>query len=336
MKYYLFTTLFLFILNACNNSTDKTAAVPAVNKINYQLVKNWPQLPQGFVLGDVTGIGIDTSQHIFAFHRAYTEWPLISSLPDTFITSNTILEIDRTSGKLINSWGANLFIMPHGLTVDKDNNIWVTDVVLNQVFKFAHDGTLLMKLGVEKVAGNDSTHFNLPTDVAVTNDGSFYISDGYGNSRVVKFSAAGRYLFQWGTKGNKPGEFNIPHSLSLDKNGNIYLADRENSRVQVFDYAGNFLKEYKDKSFGYLYATNFDTTSGQLMAVDYKTNLGIPKGSDVIIFDTAAKIENRFGRSGLYNGPFCRYHDIAVDKAGNIYVADILDNHIQKFEKVSQ
>ncbi|CAN5623717.1 peptidyl-alpha-hydroxyglycine alpha-amidating lyase family protein [soil metagenome] len=334
MKYYFFT--ILFILNACNNSHDNIAAVASINKINYQLVKNWPQLPQGFVLGDVTGIGIDTSQNIFAFHRSYTEWPLISSLPDTFITSKTILAINRTSGKLINSWGANLFIMPHGLTVDKDNNIWVTDVVLNQVFKFAHDGTLLMKLGVARVAGNDSTHFKLPTDVAVTNDGSFYVSDGYGNSRVVKFSASGKYLFQWGTKGNKPGEFNIPHSISLDKNGNVYVADRENNRVQAFDSTGKFLKEYKDKSFGYLYAANFDTTSGQLLAVDYVINLGIPKGSDVIIFDSVGKIQNRFGRSRLYDGPVCRYHDIAVDKEGNIYVGDILDNHIQKFERVGQ
>jgi len=335
MRYY-FTALLLFILNACTNSSGNSAAVIPVNKIHYQLVKNWPQLPQGFVLGDVTGIGIDTSQHIFAFHRGYTEWPLISSLPDTFITSKTILELDRKTGRIINSWGAGIFIMPHGLTVDRNNNIWVTDVVLNQVFKFTHDGVLQMKLGVSRVAGNDSIHFNLPTDVAVTNDGSFYVSDGYGNSRVVKFSAAGKYLFEWGTKGNGPGEFNIPHAISLDKNENVYVADRENSRVQAFDSTGKFLKEYKDKSFGYLYAVNYDTTTEQLLAVDYITSFGKPKGSDVIIFDAGGKIQNRFGRTGLYDGPLCRYHDLAVDKNGNIYAGDILDNHIQKFERAAQ
>jgi peptidylamidoglycolate lyase len=334
MKYLI--SIQLLILTACINSHGKNEASLSSTNVQYKLVKNWLQLPDGFVLGDVTGVGIDTAQNIFAFNRSYTDWKVLSSLPDTFITANTILELDRTTGKLLNSWGAGMFIMPHGLTVDQRNNIWVTDVVLNQIFKFSHDGKLLMKLGVAKVSGNDSTHFNLPTDVAIANDGSFYVSDGYGNSRVVKFSAEGKFLFQWGTKGSKPGEFNIPHAISLDKKGNVYVADRENKRIQMFDASGKFLKEYKGNDFGNLYAVNFDTTANQLTAVDYVINLTIPKGSNVFVFDSTGKIQNRFGRSGVYDGPVCRYHDIAVDKDGNIYTADILDNHIQKFEKVVQ
>ena len=156
-----------------------------------------------------------------------------------------MLEIENESGKIVNSWGANLFIMPHGLNVDKENNVWVTDVGLQQIFKFRHDGKLLMTLGVAKVAGNDSLHFNYPTDVAVTDDGSFYVSDGYRNSRVIKFSKFGKYLFEWGKKGNKEGEFNIPHGIDLDEKGNVYVADRENKRIQKFDSNGKFLKEWQ-------------------------------------------------------------------------------------------
>src|SRR5215203_5456730 len=104
----------------------------------YELVKNWPQLPMGFKLGNPTGIGIDTNQNIIVFHRAERKWRLLGSMPDKPIQNKTILIFDKDKGKLMDSWGDNLFIMPHGLTVDKDNNIWVTDVGLHQVFKFSH------------------------------------------------------------------------------------------------------------------------------------------------------------------------------------------------------
>ena len=119
-------------------------------------------------------------------------------------------------------------------------------VGLHQIFKFSHEGNLLLKLGVAKTPGNDSLHFDLPTDVAVADDGSFYVSDGYGNSRVVKFSKEGKYLFEWGKKGDKPGEFNTPHMIDLDTYGNVYVADRENNRIQKFDAHGIFLKEWRN------------------------------------------------------------------------------------------
>jgi peptidylamidoglycolate lyase len=302
----------------------------------YELVKDWLQLPAGFVLGNPTGIGIDSNQNIFVFHRAYRKWPANNVMPDSNISSNTILMLDRETGKIINSWGADLFIMPHGLTVDKWDNIWVTDVALHQVFKFSHDGVLLMKLGQPKVPGTDSSHFNLPTDVAVTDDGSFYVSDGYGNSRVIKFSAAGKYLFEWGKKGNEEGGFNIPHAISLDEKGNVYVADRENKRGQVFDSAGIFLKQYSHNSYGSICSVTFDKAHQQLIAVDDDLFFKLKhRGSDVIIFDTAGKVQTRFGRSGFYTGATCWYHDAAVDDEGNIYTGDILGNSIQKFRKVT-
>ena len=137
---------------------------------------------------------IQTKPNIVVFHRAGREWPLLAPMPDKIIPHKTILIIDKDNGKLLNSWGDSLFIMPHGLTVDNENNVWVTDVGLHQLFKFNHDGKLLMKLGAAKVAGNESLHFNKPTDIAIAKDGSFYVSDGYGNSRIIKFSATGKLV----------------------------------------------------------------------------------------------------------------------------------------------
>lgn len=257
-------------------------------------------------------------------------------MPNSPVKCKTILIINKDNGKLITSWGGNLFIMPHGLTVDNENNIWVTGVGLHQVFKFSHDGKLLLKLGEAKVAGNDSLHFNKPTDIAIAGDGSFYVSDGYGNSRIVKFSATGKYLFEWGKKGVKENEFNIPHGISLDKNCNVYVADRENNRVLVFDSTGNFIKQITDDTFGAICSVAFDKTQSKLFAIDDFTFLKVKhRGSDVFIFDTAGKVQTRFGRSGSYEGNTSWYHDLIIDKDENIYVGDILRNTIQKFRKVS-
>lgn len=301
----------------------------------YELVKNWPDLPDNFKLGNPTGIGIDTNQNVFIFCRAYGEWPLIRSMPETYISSKTILMLDRKSGKILNSWGNDLFIMPHGLTVDRNNNIWVTDVGLHQVFKFSHEGKLLMKLGEAKIAGDDSAHFNRPTDVAVLDDGSFYVSDGYGNSRIIKFSSAGKYLFKWGTKGDKEGEFNIPHAINLDEKGNVYVADRENRRVQVFDSSGKFIKQCADKNFGNLCSITFDKVAKSFIVADDAVSwFGLRhNGSNIIIFDSSGKLTAQFGRSSMYNGLKCWYHDAVTDNEENIYVETFLEIRYKSLKK---
>ena len=330
--------VFISILFTCScTNPQQNNSLTTINPMNkYEWVKDWPQLPAGFILGNPTGIAVDTSGNIFVFHRAERAWPTFGNFPDTPIHSATILMLDRNTGKIINSWGDKMFIMPHELSVDKDNNVWVTDVGLQQVFKFTHEGKLLMVIGEAKTAGNDSLHFDKPTAIAFANDGSFYVSDGYGNSRVVKFSSEGKYLFAWGTKGNASGEFDIPHGITLDEKGNVYVADRENSRVQVFDSSGNFLRQWTDKSFGHICAITFDKQTNNFIVVDDAVSmLGTHhNGSDIILFDTAGNILNRFGRTGSYDGPKCWYHDVTIDDDGNIYVGDILGNTIQKFRRV--
>lgn len=304
--------------------------------IKYGLIKNWLQLPPNLTLGNPTGIGIDTGQNIIVFCRAGRQWPVFGPMPNKPIQRKTVLIIDKDHGKLLSSWGDNLFVMPHGLTVDDENNVWVTDVGLHQVFKFSHEGKLLLKLGEANVAGSDRAHFNKPTDIAVAKDGSFYVSDGYGNNRIIKFSAGGNYLFEWGKKGNKESEFDIPHGICLDDSGNVYVADRENNRVQVFDSSGKFKKQLSDKSFGAICSVAFDKAEARLLAVDDFTFLKVKhRGSDVFTFDMEGKVQTRFGRSGFYEGAPSWYHDLVTDRDGNIYVGDILGNTIQKFKKVS-
>lgn len=327
-----FILLITFLILGCENAEKKTVK-ESNNSDSYVLVNDWPNLPDNFTLGSPTGLGLDSKGNIIAFHRSGRAWinMPISHLP--LIKENTISVIGSKTGKILNSWGSNLFIMPHGLEVDNEDNIWVTDCGLHQVFKFDSSGNLLMTLGEAKVSGNDAEHFNLPTDVAVTADGSFYVSDGYGNSRVMKFSKDGTYLFEWGKFGNKKGEFNIPHGIDLDKNGNVYVADRENNRIQKFDAKGNFIALWQNGTTDQLYSVTIDNHKNHLFGIDYWIdNDSIIKGSDIFRFDLDANLQLQFGRTGFYNGPIARYHDIQIDNEGSIYVGDILGNRIQKFE----
>src|SRR5260370_34241083 len=209
------------------------AAVAQQNSADpYAVVHGWPILPDGMVLGQVSGVAVDAHNHVFIFHRAEGSWATDKTHP---IASPTILCFDGTSGRLLASWGENRFLEPHGLRVDAHDNVWVTDRGLQQVFKFSHDGKLLLTLGTERVSGVDATHFAKTTDIAFASDGSLYVSDGYGNNRVAKFSADGKFLFDWGHKGQGPGEFDLPHSVAVGTPGNGYVADRSNARIQVFD-----------------------------------------------------------------------------------------------------
>jgi len=300
--------------------------------MSFKIVADWPHLPDHFVLGNPTGMDIDKDQNLVVFHRGSRDWPLIGSIPDSRINENTVLIIDRHSGKILRSWGDGIFIMPHGLKIDPENNIWVTDCGLHQVFKFNHEGKLLMQWGEAKKPGTDSLHFNEPTDIAFARDGSFYVADGYGNSRVVKFSPLGNYLMEWGRKGDKDGEFNIPHGIDVDDRGNVYVADRENKRIQQFDPNGKFIRSLEHPGFGMICAIRWSHQTHSLLAVDYLSRLLVPVGSDLLLFDSTGKIQSRFGRSGNYDGPVSWYHDFAIDEDGNIYVGDILNNRILKFE----
>ena len=151
-------------------------------------------------------------------------------------------------GKYRRSWGWGGDEMAsggeHGIRLDPDGNLWVTHTDFHQVIKFDQQGERLFSLGIKDQAGTDEKTFNMPTDIAFGPQGQFYVSDGYGNSRVVKFSKQGKYLTAWGKKGSKPGEFDTPHSIAVDSKGLVYVSDRGNQRIQIFDPGGKYLKEW--------------------------------------------------------------------------------------------
>lgn len=282
---------------------------------SYRVVHGWPSLPEGFAFGQVPGVDVDSHDHVFVFHRG--EQPVICLNGDT--------------GKIIASWGKGLFRTPHGLEVDQQDNVWVTDTSHHQVFKFSHDGELILTLGTEGVPGLDENHFDGPTDIAVTPSGESYVSDGYGNNRVAKFSAEGKFLLQWGRKGKGEGEFDVPHGIALDTRGRVYVADRSNSRIQVFEGDGTFLYQWQSSQLGRPWGVAVGS-DGSLYVVDggdLKRNP--PDRGRILKLDLSGNILAVWGSYGRYDGQFHWAHDVDVGPNGHVYATDIQGRRVQKF-----
>ena len=304
-------------------------AEPAGGIERYEVVHGWPQLPPGEILGQATGVGTDSKGDVWVFHRAGRTWE--EPFPTEPIPRTTVWVFDANTGQLIKSWGAGLFIMPHGLTIDRDGNVWLTDVGLQQVFKFSPDGRVLMTLGEARVAGNDDKHFDKPTDVAVAADGTFFVSDGYGNSRVLHFAADGTLVKAWGTKGAGPGEFDLPHGITIDSAGRVLVADRSNARVQVFDQTGRYLAQWRSPELGRPYAL-VAARAGRYVVADGGDQPDVPPDrSGVAVTDEDGHALERIGRFGNYDGQFRLAHDIAAAADGTVYVVDAWGQRVQKF-----
>ena len=304
-------------------------ASPAFAGPGYEVVRGWPALPPGKSLGLCAGVGIDSHDNVFVFHRNGRAWSV--PFPEEPISEATVSVIDGRTGMLLASWGAGEFIMPHGLTIDHEDNVWLTDVGRQQVFKYSHDGRLLLILGERGKPGADKEHFNYPTDVAVLPDGSFYVSDGYRNSRVVKFNATGRYEFEWGAKGSGPGQFNLPHGIAVDAGGRVFVCDRSNARLQVFDPSGKFIAEWKGPEIGRPYGVTV-ASNGHVFAVDGGDQAkGKLDRSKAVELDAEGNVLNVFGSFGKEPGQFQLGHDIAVAGDGSVYVAEGKGQRVQKF-----
>jgi DNA-binding beta-propeller fold protein YncE len=186
-------------------------------------------MPPGWQFGRVSAVASDSSGNVYAFQRGPHADPLI---------------VFDSKGKFLRSWGKGLFGTPHGVRVDSADFVWITDSSDHQVMKFNRNGELLLTLGTKGKAGTDEHTFNRPTDIAFAPNSDFYVSDGYGNSRIVKFAKDGKYLAAWGKKGAGPGEFSTPHSVAVDSSGRVYVCDRDNNRVQIFNADGKFLRQW--------------------------------------------------------------------------------------------
>ena len=213
-------------------------------------------MPKGWKLGRVSAVAVNSAGEVFAFHRGPYADP--------------VMVFDAKGRCYLRSWGRGVFEVPHGLRIDHAGNVWTTDAGTHLVQKFTPQGQLLLTLGKKGQASDTRETFNKPTDIAFARNGDFYVSDGYGNRRVVKFSAAGKYLLQWGRPGTGPGEFDVPHSVALDSKGNVYVSDRENNRIQIFTGDGKFLRQWN-----HLGSTQnlFMTAKDELWLITHRENI---------------------------------------------------------------
>ncbi|XP_017585988.1 peptidyl-glycine alpha-amidating monooxygenase isoform X8 [Corvus cornix cornix] len=303
----------------------------------------WPGLD--LKLGQVSGLALDPENNLVVFHRGDHLWDE-NSFDSKFvyqqrglgpIEQNTILVLNPSNAKLLHSTGKSLFYLPHGLSVDKNGNYWVTDVALHQVFKLgASDKEPLLILGVALQPGSDKNHFCQPTDVAVDPiTGSIYVSDGYCNSRIIQFSPNGLYVMQWGEETSlgraRPGQFHIPHSLALISDlSQLCVADRENGRIQCFRLeTGEFTKEIKHKAFGReLFAVSY-VPGGLLFAVNGMPYPGEAESVQgfVMNFSTGEIIDTFIPLRKSFEMP----HDIVASEDRTVFVGDVHAKAVWKF-----
>ncbi|XP_077593275.1 peptidyl-glycine alpha-amidating monooxygenase isoform X1 [Stigmatopora nigra] len=306
--------------------------------------------PQNFLqLGQVSGLAVDSESNLVIFHRGDHRWGADSFDGQAIyrqrflgpIQQSTILVVNGDNGNVLKASGRNMFYLPHGITIDKDNNYWVTDVALHQVLKVSSDGDdqVLLSLGEPFTPGSSHSHFCQPADVAVDQEsGNIFVADGYCNARIVKFSTDGRYISQWGAGSSDRRRripFRIPHSLAFAPGRKeLCVADRENARVQCFvAQTGEFVKEIKKEEFGdSLFAIAFSPAGDQdgvLFAVNGKSRsetLAPPIG--FVIDDATKDVLDTFSPK---NTEFEMPHDIAVTQNGSVFVGDATSNRVFKF-----
>jgi sugar lactone lactonase YvrE len=293
----------------------------------YRVVENWAQLPDGLKFGQVMAVYPGPDGSIYAFHRCGS---------DTCVgrTEPAILRFDQ-SGKLLKSWGERMFVWPHGLYVDRNGFVWVTDGQGkdgkgHQVVKFTPDGQVVMTLGKAGVAGSGPDTFNGPTDVAVAQNGDIFVADGHEpceaaagcTPRVVKFSKDGRFIKVWGRKGSAPGELIDPHAIALDSKGRVFVGDRRNNRIQIFDQDGRFLDQWKQ----------FGTPSGIFISKDdtiYVADPSGPKGKGFYIGSAKDGSVTSFVPDEERLGA----ERVAADSDGNVYGAEVGPRTVRKFVK---
>jgi DNA-binding beta-propeller fold protein YncE len=302
---------------------EKYAHVNAA--VGYAVDPSWPHRPVNVKSGATSGIAVDKQDRVYVFTR---EKPPI--------------QVYDVQGNFIRSWGEDVIKSAHHLKIDPEGNVWVADVGHHTVMQFTPEGKLLRTLGTRDAPGRDHSHFNMPTDVAVTTAGDTFVSDGYGNSRVVHLDKDGKYVKEWGERGTKPGQFSIPHAISVDSKGRLYVADRNNVRVQVFDQAGKLLDVWSNVIVPWGFCVTPDDEiwvcgSSPMRWRKEDNALGCPPKDQVFMkFNPQGKLLQLWtvpkGADGLEKPGDCNWvHCIAADSKGNLYVGDINGKRAQKF-----
>jgi DNA-binding beta-propeller fold protein YncE len=310
-------------------SVAQTDADPNVAPNPYRVEEDWAKLPKGRPWGEAIGVDIDRDgKSVWVFDRCGGKTCAGSPFAP-------IQKFDAF-GKLLTSFGAGLFIFPHGLFVDRDNNIWVTDGKGHDgkghtVMKFSPDGKLLLTLGKPGVPGDGPDTFNAPSDVLVAPNGDIFIADGHGgdtNARIVKFTNDGKFIKAWGRRGKNPGEFNTPHGLAMDSAGRLFVADRANNRIQIFDQDGKFLAEWRQfgRPSGLFIDENDILYSADSQSS--KQNPGYREGIRIGSVKTG-EVTAFIPKTPAFDTP----EGVAADTAGNVYAGYTETMNLERFVK---
>ena len=315
----------------------------------YRLVDDWAKFSDGRIVGAVGDTTVDNDgEHIWAVLRC-------DAGPEDFGSECLDSDLDSIikfapDGTAVESFGGGMFIWPHGIDVDPDGNVWVTDGVGeantpeggnrgHQVVKFSPTGEVLMRLGTPGEAGGGRGHFNSPADVVVADDGSIFVADGHANetnNRVVKFDANGNYLMEWGQTGYAPGEFRTLHAIAIANDGRVFVADRSNNRVQIFDQEGEFLAQWTQfgrpsgisfDAHGRIYVADSESDDVQNPGWDLGIRIGDAKSGWVTEF-----IPFVWGDPREVAGNGAEF--VAVDAEGNIYGGEPRPRTLQKYVRV--
>ena len=309
------------ILLACTPALSQRPSDPALlapqnaPELDYAAVENPLPLPAGTTMGASASVSFDSRGHLYVLTRG----------------AQALFEFDP-NGKFIRAFGEGLFMRSHGLHIDREGNIWATDVGAHVVIKLSPQGQVLLTLGTKGQAGEwneaaQSRKLNQPNDVAVARNGDIFVVQGHtpgamGDPRVLKFDKSGNFIKSWGGKGKGPGQFQVAHGIAIDAKGLLWVADRENQRIQIFDADGKFIRELKyagvpcGLAIGGEYIYMVNGFAGQIVRMDLDGNvLGVT------------------GKVGKGVGQFGEAHFVAVSPKGEIYVADSVNAAVQKFVK---
>ena len=309
-------------------SAPASATTTDCREFGYEADERWAKVPPGWAWREVAGVATDSRDRVYVFNRG----------------EHPVMVFDR-DGTFLTSWGEGLFARPHGIVVGPDDAVYCTDDLGLSVRKFTPDGKLLSSLAVNGTPSDTGATgmdyrtilragppFHYPTNVALSPEGELYVSDGYGNALVHKFSADGRLLFSWGEPGDGPGQFRLPHGIAVDRQGTVYVADRENSRIQLFTPDGTYLSEWTDVArpcqvfldgAGNVYVAELGFRAGMWPGTTAPADA---PGGRVSIFDPHGNLRARWGggRSPCAAGDFFAPHGICVDSRGDIYVGEVV------------
>jgi DNA-binding beta-propeller fold protein YncE len=304
-------------------------------KVRYQVQEGWEQLPKGFMHRDVSGLGVDSLDRVYVLTRM-----------------DPRVIIYNRDGSFVASFGEGLFTeRTHGLAIGPDDAVYCVDDGDQTVRKFSPKGELLMTLGVKGVASDTGYNdklassrdkllsikqggppFNRPTNVAIAPNGDLYVSDGYGNCRVHRFTAKGKLIQSWGEPGVEPGEFHLPHGIAVAGDGRVFVADRENDRIQIFSPTGEYLDQWVqvqrptdifiDRA-GIVYVGELQWREGQ-SSFTHGPITKLQPGRVSVLNLEGKSLARLGGPEGCAPGSFWAPHAVCTDSRGDLYVGEVV------------